>query len=202
MPVAHGFSRKQGVLSCPQIHVSRVAIHFSRDASSNSLRKLGVSLPRERFWDIPAPKLDPPTRQPLCPGHPAVGAGLDQHTPSPTPPTNGLMACRMSLQIFSAATGNTPHRHCENPPGPTPTGDYQPSLRSPWLAASVRLLAPLPASACCFGVALSWPGSISLSAVRIPETANTEIAVRQIPAGIERYLQSATDCRSGTDYWR
>jgi hypothetical protein len=49
----------------------------------------------------------------------------------------GLTACRMSLQIFSAATGNIPLRHCENPPGPTPTGDYQPSLRSPWLAASV-----------------------------------------------------------------
>ena len=96
----------------------------------------GVSLPRERFWDIPVPKIDSPTRQPLCPGRPAVGAGLDQHTPSPTPPTNGLTACRMSLQIFSAATGNTPLRHCENPPGPTPTGDYQPSLRSPWLAAS------------------------------------------------------------------
>ena len=90
---------------------------------------------RERFWDIPVPKIDSPTRQPLCPGRPAVGAGLDQHTPSPTPPTNGLTACRMSLQIFSAATGNTPLRHYENPPGPTPTGDCQPSLRSPWLAA-------------------------------------------------------------------
>ena len=44
----------------------------------------------------------------------------------------------MSLQIFSAATGNTPLRHYENPPGPTPTGDYQPSLRSPWLAATVK----------------------------------------------------------------
>ncbi|MEW8076054.1 MAG: hypothetical protein AB2815_09870 [Candidatus Sedimenticola endophacoides] len=26
-----------------------------------------VSLPRERFWDIPAPKIDSPTRQPLLP---------------------------------------------------------------------------------------------------------------------------------------
>ncbi|MEW8074730.1 MAG: hypothetical protein AB2815_02825, partial [Candidatus Sedimenticola endophacoides] len=26
-----------------------------------------VSLPRERFWDIPVPKIDSPTRQPLPP---------------------------------------------------------------------------------------------------------------------------------------
>ncbi|MEW8074978.1 MAG: hypothetical protein AB2815_04170, partial [Candidatus Sedimenticola endophacoides] len=26
-----------------------------------------VSLPRERFWDIPVPKIDSPTRQPLLP---------------------------------------------------------------------------------------------------------------------------------------
>ncbi len=29
-----------------------------------------MSLPRERFWDIPVPKIDSPTRQPLCPGTP------------------------------------------------------------------------------------------------------------------------------------
>ncbi|OQX47068.1 MAG: hypothetical protein B0D86_00690, partial [Candidatus Sedimenticola endophacoides] len=32
------------------------------------LRKVArVSLPRERFWDIPVPKIDSPTRQPLLP---------------------------------------------------------------------------------------------------------------------------------------
>jgi hypothetical protein len=31
----------------------------------------GVSLPRDRFWDIPVPKIDSPTRQPLGPGRPA-----------------------------------------------------------------------------------------------------------------------------------
>ncbi|MCU7916673.1 MAG: FKBP-type peptidyl-prolyl cis-trans isomerase, partial [Candidatus Thiodiazotropha sp. (ex Gloverina cf. vestifex)] len=29
--------------------------------------KSSVSLPRERFWDIRVPKIDSPTRQPLCP---------------------------------------------------------------------------------------------------------------------------------------
>ncbi|MEW8074591.1 MAG: hypothetical protein AB2815_02060 [Candidatus Sedimenticola endophacoides] len=31
-----------------------------------------VSLPRERFWDIPVPKIDSPTRQPLLPDRPAL----------------------------------------------------------------------------------------------------------------------------------
>ena len=44
--------------------------------SQGSIQKIengkssGVSLPRERFWDIPVPKIDSPTRQPLCPGTP------------------------------------------------------------------------------------------------------------------------------------
>ena len=33
-----------------------------------------VSLPRERFWDVPVAKIDSPTRQPLCPGRPASAA--------------------------------------------------------------------------------------------------------------------------------
>ena len=77
-----------------------------------------------------------------APVRPAVGAGLDKHTPSPTPPTNGFTACRMSLQIFSAATGNTPLRHCENPPG---LYAYRglPALASLSMAGSVGLR-PIP----------------------------------------------------------
>jgi hypothetical protein len=35
------------------------------------------------------------------------------------------------------ASGLSPLRHSGNTPAPTPTGDYAPSLRSPWRAASV-----------------------------------------------------------------
>ena len=44
----------------------------------------------------------------LCPGRPAVNARLDKKTPSPTSPTNGFTACRMSVQIFSAGYGKKP----------------------------------------------------------------------------------------------
>jgi len=40
-----------------------------------------------------------------APVRPALSAGLDKRPPSPTPSTNGLTACRMPLQIFSAGSG-------------------------------------------------------------------------------------------------
>ena len=73
-----------------------------------------------------------------CPGRPAsvpLRHTIASSAQAPQHSHNGLTACRMSLQIFSAATGKIPLRHYENPPGPTPTADYPPSLRSPWLAA-------------------------------------------------------------------
>jgi IS30 family transposase len=36
------------------------------------------------------------------------------------------------------ASGLSPLRHSGNTPAPTPTGDYAPSLRSPWRAAKVQ----------------------------------------------------------------
>ncbi len=75
-------------------------------------------------------------RDNLCaPARPAVGAGLDKHTPSPTPPTNGLTACRMSLQIFSAGYG----KHTPSPlRKPARTYAYRglPALASLSLAGS------------------------------------------------------------------
>jgi hypothetical protein len=38
---------------------------------ANKLTSANVSLPRDRFWDIPVAKIDSPTRQPMRPGHPA-----------------------------------------------------------------------------------------------------------------------------------
>ena len=72
-----------------------------------------------------------------APVRPAVGAGLDKQTPSPTPPTNGLTACRMSLQIFSAGYVRKTHPFATAKicPDSMPTVDYRPSLRSPWPAA-------------------------------------------------------------------
>ena len=45
------------------------------------------------------------SRQPVMPRPPCGQCWTRQKTPSPTSPTNGLTACRMSLQIFSAGYG-------------------------------------------------------------------------------------------------
>jgi len=59
-----------------------------------------------------------------------------------TTPSNGLTACRMRVHMASAAPGprgpcgpRRPLRHSGHTHAPTPTGDYAPSLRSPWRAA-------------------------------------------------------------------
>jgi hypothetical protein len=61
-----------------------------------------------------------------------------------TTPSNGLTACRMRLHMACAAPGprgpcapRRPLRHSGHTHAPTPTGDYAPSLRSPWRAARV-----------------------------------------------------------------
>ncbi|MEW8076055.1 MAG: hypothetical protein AB2815_09875, partial [Candidatus Sedimenticola endophacoides] len=51
--------------STPSITPALSPISWAR--SSPAARPPRVSLPRERFWDIPVPKIDSPTRQPLLP---------------------------------------------------------------------------------------------------------------------------------------
>ncbi len=105
-----------------------------------------VSLPRERFWDIPVPKIDSPTRQPLVPRPPCVRAA----TPHPcfarcwlrsTPAMagrDGRTATLFPLRRFA-----TPGKQCAL----IATGDYRPSLRSPWPAASVPCVRPVRGAA-------------------------------------------------------
>ncbi len=54
----------------------------------------------------------------------------------------GATSCRTGVSdalcmLPPPASGLSPLRHSGNTPAPTPTGDYAPSLRSPWRAASV-----------------------------------------------------------------
>jgi len=63
-----------------------------------------VPLPRERFWDIQVAKIDSPTRQPLCPGRPAVAAAL--HFAEHHSAHNDWTACRMRLHMTCAGYGS------------------------------------------------------------------------------------------------
>ncbi|WP_419583460.1 hypothetical protein [Thiolapillus sp.] len=98
------------------------------------LRDQACLRPRDRFWDIPAPKSTRPLTTYLCPsrpGHPALrnnfASSLLLRTWLPydwTPRSEAYF-------VFPLAQG-TPGKQC----GLAATGDYQPSLRSPWLAAN------------------------------------------------------------------
>ncbi len=86
--------------------------------------------------DIPVPLSPGVRRQPLRPGSPRSGSRR-RHDESSVgtvgrrhdPTTHGLTACWVCLLR---------HRHAGRTPAPTPTGNYRPSLRSPWPAAGAE----------------------------------------------------------------
>ncbi len=90
----------------------------------------GVSLPRERFWNIPVTKIDSPTRQPLLPRPPCVRAASPHHRKLGA----GYAALPQWLDGVSDALAYAlrrlrdlrPLRHCGHTHAPTPTGDYPP----------------------------------------------------------------------------
>jgi GT2 family glycosyltransferase len=77
----------------------------------------GVSLPRDRFWDIRVPKIDSPTRQPLGRGRPASAAAYDFLVGKP-----GSTACRMRLHTPCGGCGTS---------GPFAPAAAPPRLRLP-----------------------------------------------------------------------
>jgi hypothetical protein len=79
---------------------------------------------------------------PVRPASVALRRHLARSMPASHHSHNGLTACRMRSHMASAAPGprgpcgpRRPLRHSGHTPAPTPTGDYAPSLRSPWRAA-------------------------------------------------------------------
>jgi len=101
--------------------------------------------------DIQIPITPPPVRA----NHSGVYRGTKRLLPSATPPTNVLMACQMSLQIFPTGFGKKhPFTTAKIRPDSIPTEDYRFSLRSPWPAAYepsrtvTRPATPLPWQLC------------------------------------------------------
>nr|WP_305801888.1 hypothetical protein [Thiolapillus sp.] len=103
--------------------------HISRYSSQACLR------PRDRFWDIPVPKIDSAFDNLLVPQpswSPSTTQQLRKLVAAPYLAPNDWTPRSEAYFVFPLAQG-TPGKQC----GLAATGVYQPSLRSPWLAASV-----------------------------------------------------------------
>ncbi|WP_419607416.1 hypothetical protein, partial [Thiolapillus sp.] len=94
--------------------------------------------PRDRFWDIPVPKIDSAFDNLFVPQpswSPSTTQQLRKLVAAPYLAPNDWTPRSEAYFVFPLAQG-TPGKQC----GLAATGDYQPSLRSPWLAAVDGLL--------------------------------------------------------------
>ncbi|WP_419629354.1 hypothetical protein, partial [Thiolapillus sp.] len=92
--------------------------------------------PRDRFWDIPVPKIDSAFDNLLVPQpswSPSTTQQLRKLVAAPYLSPNDWTPRSEAYFVFPLAQG-TPGKQC----GLAATGVYQPSLRSPWLAAAER----------------------------------------------------------------
>ncbi|WP_419582160.1 hypothetical protein, partial [Thiolapillus sp.] len=90
--------------------------------------------PRDRFWDIPVPKIDSAFDNLLVPQpswSPSTTQQLRKLVAAPYLSPNDWTPRLEAYFVFPLAQG-TPGKQC----GLAATGVYQPSLRSPWLAAA------------------------------------------------------------------
>ena len=89
--------------------------------------------PRDRFWDIPVPKIDSAFDNLFVPQpswSPSTTQQLRKLVAAPYLTPNDWTPRSEAYFVFPLAQG-TPGKQC----GLAATGVYQPSLRSPWLAA-------------------------------------------------------------------
>ncbi|WP_419608059.1 thiamine pyrophosphate-dependent enzyme, partial [Thiolapillus sp.] len=99
--------------------------------------------PRDRFWDIPVPKIDSAFDNLLVPQpswSPSTTQQLRKLVAAPYLAPNDWTPRSEAYFVFPLAQG-TPGKQC----GLAATGVYQPSLRSPWLAAIDGLNSRRPA---------------------------------------------------------
>ncbi|WP_419598690.1 hypothetical protein, partial [Thiolapillus sp.] len=91
--------------------------------------------PRDRFWGVPAPKIDSAFDNLFVPQpswSPSTTQQLRKLVAAPYLAPNDWTPRSEAYFVFPLAQG-TPGKQC----GLAATGVYQPSLRSPWLAAAV-----------------------------------------------------------------
>ncbi|WP_419622002.1 hypothetical protein, partial [Thiolapillus sp.] len=100
--------------------------------------------PRDRFWDIPVPKIDSAFDNLFVPQpswSPNTTQQLRKLVAAPYLSPNDWTPRSEAYFVFPLAQG-TPGKQC----GLAATGVYQPSLRSPWLAANEDSFYILPCS--------------------------------------------------------
>ncbi|WP_419609126.1 hypothetical protein [Thiolapillus sp.] len=96
--------------------------------------------PRDRFWDIPVPKIDSAFDNLFVPQpswSPSTTQQLRKLVAAPYLAPNDWTPRSEAYFVFPLAQG-TPGKQC----GLAATGVYQPSLRSPWLAANAPAIPP------------------------------------------------------------
>ncbi|WP_419631443.1 transposase domain-containing protein, partial [Thiolapillus sp.] len=104
-----------------------------------SLEDQACLRPRDRFWDIPVPKIDSAFDNLFVPQpswSPSTTQQLRKLVAAPYLAPNDWTPRSEAYFVFPLAQG-TPGKQC----GLAATGVYQPSLRSPWLAAVEQALA-------------------------------------------------------------
>ncbi|WP_419614096.1 hypothetical protein, partial [Thiolapillus sp.] len=103
------------------------------DSLALTIEQQACLRPRDRFWDIPVPKIDSAFDNLLVPQpswSPSTTQQLRKLVAAPYLAPNDWTPRSEAYFVFPLAQG-TPGKQC----GLAATGVYQPSLRSPWLAA-------------------------------------------------------------------
>ncbi|WP_419582094.1 hypothetical protein [Thiolapillus sp.] len=109
--------------------------------------------PRDRFWDIPVPKIDSAFDNLFVPQpswSPSTTQQLRKLVAAPYLAPNDWTPRSEAYFVFPLAQG-TPGKQC----GLAATGVYQPSLRSPWLAAWEKSVFPV-VWACSIRRLMAW----------------------------------------------
>ncbi|WP_419587575.1 EAL domain-containing protein [Thiolapillus sp.] len=113
--------------------ISGALLHGARLIRYDPVRLQACLRPRDRFWDIPVPKIDSAFDNLLVPQpswSPSTTQQLRKLVAAPYLAPNDWTPRSEAYFVFPLAQG-TPGKQC----GLAATGVYQPSLRSPWLAA-------------------------------------------------------------------
>ena len=115
---------------------TRLSENRSKQTKRQQLEEQQACLrPRDRFWDIPVPKIDSAFDNLLVPQpswSPSTTQQFRKLVAAPYLSPNDWTPRSEAYFVFPLAQG-TPGKQCSL----AATGDYQPSLRSPWLAAVV-----------------------------------------------------------------
>ncbi|WP_419591308.1 hypothetical protein, partial [Thiolapillus sp.] len=130
---SRGSRRMSGGSPAMRLRVILSCVILTELARTSNIPGQACLRPRDRFWDIPVPKIDSAFDNLFVPQpswSPSTTQQLRKLVAAPYLPPNDWTPRSEAYFVFPLAQG-TPGKQC----GLAATGVYQPSLRSPWLAA-------------------------------------------------------------------